>query len=64
MDIKFKDNILYLPVSKISFKYNVERIIQVKSLIVVLLDVPIKDKDSENSNNIYAVDLSGKKIWK
>ena len=61
MDIKFEENKLFLPVSKIAFKYNIESIIQVKLGVIVLLDMPM---DSDDTNNIYAIDLNGKKIWK
>lgn len=62
MDIKFEGNKLFLPASKIAFKYNIERIIQVKLGVIVLLDVPIDDED--NSNNIYTLDINGNKLWK
>jgi len=62
MEIKFEENKLYLPVSKISFKQKIESIIQIKGGVVVLLDVPMND--NENTNNIYALDFNGKKLWK
>lgn len=61
MDINFVDNKLMLPASKIAFKYNIYSVVKIKGGVAVLLDIP---SDVEVTENIYALDLNGKKIWK
>lgn len=61
MDITFADNKLILPASKIAFKYRIYSIAKIKGGVAVLLDIPA---DEEVTENIYALDLNGQKIWK
>jgi len=61
MDIKFEENKLKLPFTKVSFKHNIDRILESKGRIVVLLDIP---NDDDTINNIYALDINGKKLWR
>lgn len=61
MDISFVDNKLILPTSKIAFKYNIYSVAKIKGGVAVLLDIP---SNVEVYENIYALDLNGKKIWK
>ncbi len=61
MDITFEGNKLTLPFSKISFKQNIDKILEAKGRIIVLLDIP---NDDETIDNIFALDINGKKLWR
>ncbi len=61
MDINFVDNKLILPTSKLAFKYNIYSVAKIKGGVVVLLDIP---NDSDVTENLYAIDLNGQKLWK
>ena len=61
MDIKFEGNKLSLPFNKVSFKQNIDKILEVKGRIIVLLDIP---NDDDTVDNIFALDINGKKLWR
>lgn len=61
MDIKFEGNKLSLPFNKISFKQNIDKILEVKGRIIVLLDIP---NDDDTIDNVFALDMNGKKLWR
>lgn len=61
MDIKFEGNKLSLPFNKISFKHDIDNVIEAKGRIVVLLDIP---NDDDTIDNIFALDINGKKLWR
>ena len=61
MDIEFEKNKLKLPFNKIAFKQNIESVLETKGHVIVLLDIP---NDDDTIDNIFALDLNGKKIWR
>jgi len=61
MDIKYEGNKLSLPFNKISFKQNIDKILEVKGRVVVLLDIP---NDDDTIDNIFALDMTGQKLWR
>ncbi len=61
MDISFVDNKLILPTAKLSFKYNIYSVAKIKGGVAVLLDIPT---NSQEVDNIYAIDLNGQKLWR
>jgi len=61
MDITFEGNKLTLPFNKISFKQNIDKILEAKGRIVVLLDIP---NDDDTIDNIFALDINGNKLWR
>ena len=61
MDIKFEGNKLSLPFNKVAFKQNIDKILEIKGRVVVLLDIP---NDDDTIDNLFALDMNGKKLWR
>ena len=61
MDIEFEENKLKLPFNKVSFKQNIDNVLESKGRIIVLLDIP---NDDDTVDNIFALDINGKKLWR
>lgn len=61
MDIKFEENRLCLPSGNVSFKHNIDDILETKGKIIILVDIP---NDDETVDNIFAMDINGKKLWR
>lgn len=61
MDIEFEGNKLKLPFNKVSFKQNIDRVLESKGRVIVLLDIPNED---DTLDNVFALDMTGKKLWR
>lgn len=60
-NIKLHKNALYINDELITFDFDIDTLIVMDDKIIVLLDIPY---DSSELDNIYAVNLSGKIIWR
>lgn len=60
-NIKIHENALYINDELVTFDFNIDTLIIMDTKIIVLLDIPY---DSSELDNIYAVDLKGKIIWR
>ncbi|WP_294449507.1 hypothetical protein [uncultured Ruminococcus sp.] len=60
-NIKIHENALYINDELVTFDFNIDTLIIMDTKIIVLLDIPY---DSNELDNIYAVDFKGKIIWR
>lgn len=60
IDISFNQNKLLVNSHEAEFRYPIERVVELDSLLIVLLEVPFNEYEC---GNIWGVDFEGNLLW-
>jgi hypothetical protein len=64
-NISFENNTLWINDKTISFKYNIDTVIENDNSLFIMIDIPLNQKEYyyEDFHNVYCYDANGDLLW-